>query len=383
MMRLTGWRIRGVAAAVLAVALLATTILGATAVFAHPLGNFTINRYARLELFNDAIQIHYVVDMAEIPTFQALDGIDTDGDGSTSEAELAAFGEREAAQFSQQFTLAYDGKAQQVTPVETSVQRLPGQGGLDILRTVVVYSAPAPADGKNAAITFEDRNYGDRVGWKEIVIRPSSGSTATIPQDLLVEQSNALLEYPAETLSSAPDMRSATFTFEGGSGEAAPANASVQQAEGGRLSSGFASLIGKDTSSAWVLLFSLGAAFGFGAHRPHRGGGAQYVLALEQSVDRGFADRQRPDYQGTMRHGFIAGHGHRAAQGTCGRGGQSVIVRAAVKAGGRGSCVIHHGRSQAAFAAKRRGSDAHLARDREAASRFRRVYGERASRQTV
>ena len=48
---------------------------------AHPLGNFTINHFARLEVGTERISIHYVVDMAEIPTFQTLQAADTDADG--------------------------------------------------------------------------------------------------------------------------------------------------------------------------------------------------------------------------------------------------------------------------------------------------------------
>ena len=230
---------------------------------AHPLGNFTINRYARIEVYSDAIQLHYVVDMAEIPAFQALDGINTDKDGTTSPEELAAYGKTSAANYAKNFTLVVDGKAQAVSAIETSVQRLPGQGGLDTMRIVVVYAAPT-AKGSQASVTFEDRNFNDRVGWKEIVVRPSEGAQVTIDPALLVEHSNALLEYPAETLKSAPDMRSASFSFVPGSGAKAPESASVQTATSGRASTGFAALINKDTGSFWVIVFSLAAAFGFG-----------------------------------------------------------------------------------------------------------------------
>ena len=37
---------------------------------AHPLGNFTINRFARVEVAGDQLYVRYVVDMAEIPTLQ-------------------------------------------------------------------------------------------------------------------------------------------------------------------------------------------------------------------------------------------------------------------------------------------------------------------------
>src|SRR5262245_37891029 len=55
--------------------------------WAHPLGNFTVNRYSRLEL--DAKQVHlvYIIDMAEIPTHQERTQMDTNGDNQISQAE--------------------------------------------------------------------------------------------------------------------------------------------------------------------------------------------------------------------------------------------------------------------------------------------------------
>ena len=58
---------------------------------AHPLGNFTINRYARLEFAEDAVAITYVLDFAEIPTFQEMNTLDTDEDGALSDAESRAY----------------------------------------------------------------------------------------------------------------------------------------------------------------------------------------------------------------------------------------------------------------------------------------------------
>ena len=38
----------------------------------HPLGNFTINRFARVEVAGHQLYVRYVVDMAEIPTLQRV-----------------------------------------------------------------------------------------------------------------------------------------------------------------------------------------------------------------------------------------------------------------------------------------------------------------------
>ena len=44
------------------------------------------------------------------------------------------------------------------------------------------------------------------------------------------------------------------------------------------------------------------------AQRPHRLGGVEHVLALEQAGDPGLADRQRPQNQRAMRNRLVAGH---------------------------------------------------------------------------
>ena len=58
---------------------------------AHPLGNFTINRYSRLVFADGAVRITYVLDLAEIPTFQQMKRLDADGDGALSPAEADAY----------------------------------------------------------------------------------------------------------------------------------------------------------------------------------------------------------------------------------------------------------------------------------------------------
>ena len=63
---------------------------------AHPLGNFTVNQYSRLEVGRDSIQVRYIVDMAEIPAFQERQTIDVDGDGQIADAEQAAYLARQA-----------------------------------------------------------------------------------------------------------------------------------------------------------------------------------------------------------------------------------------------------------------------------------------------
>ena len=40
--------------------------------FAHPMGNFSINHYSKIKIGQKSVEILYLVDMAEIPTYQEI-----------------------------------------------------------------------------------------------------------------------------------------------------------------------------------------------------------------------------------------------------------------------------------------------------------------------
>src|SRR3954463_7773758 len=52
------------------VAIAAGFALLAPAAMAHPLGNFTINHLSRVSVSSDRVNLTYLLDQAEIPTFQ-------------------------------------------------------------------------------------------------------------------------------------------------------------------------------------------------------------------------------------------------------------------------------------------------------------------------
>ena len=55
----------------LLLALAGAALLAPAAASAHPLGNFTVNRFSRIETAGHRLYVLYVLDLAEIPTFQA------------------------------------------------------------------------------------------------------------------------------------------------------------------------------------------------------------------------------------------------------------------------------------------------------------------------
>src|SRR5271170_4399515 len=50
--------------------LLVSLLLTATPSIAHPMGNFSINHYAKLTVDGTSVQVLYLLDFAEIPTYQ-------------------------------------------------------------------------------------------------------------------------------------------------------------------------------------------------------------------------------------------------------------------------------------------------------------------------
>jgi nickel/cobalt exporter len=59
-------------------AILATIIGTAGPAAAHPLGNFTTNRYARIEVSAGTVRVYYVLDEAELRAFESRDVLKRD-----------------------------------------------------------------------------------------------------------------------------------------------------------------------------------------------------------------------------------------------------------------------------------------------------------------
>jgi ABC-type nickel/cobalt efflux system permease component RcnA len=284
------WKLRGLA--LLAIGMLVLAPSAAHRAFAHPLGNFTTNRYVRIEVYRDRALVNYVVDMAEIPTFQTLDSIDANGDGTSSPEELAAYAQEMANTYPQKFALQVDGQPLKSTPIDSRAQLLPGQGGLDTLRFVAVYDVPfgAAHTGAQVAVAFQDENFTASQGWKEIVVQPSDGAIVNVDPALTVDRSDALLHYPAETLKSAPQTTSVQFTWTAGTGSTAPEAPNLQVAAAGRGASGFAAIFNRLSDghvSIGFLLLSLLIAFAFGAQHALGPGHGKTMVAAYLVGSRG------------------------------------------------------------------------------------------------
>src|SRR5690349_16418964 len=62
-----------------------------TSAIAHPMGNFSISHYSAIRIGRDAVELKYILDLAEIPTFQEIQesGITPKADDTGAQAYLA------------------------------------------------------------------------------------------------------------------------------------------------------------------------------------------------------------------------------------------------------------------------------------------------------
>lgn len=199
---------------------------------AHPLGNFTVNHFARLEVGPARVRVHYVVDMAEIPTYQEVQTIDTDGDGKASPTELDAYAARMAREYANGLSVTVDDAR---VPLSLSAQKIslpPGAGGLPTLRLEGDYEGALPAGPvATRRVRFADMNHQGRIGWHELVVTAAAGAQVFNSTARGTGLSNELRDYPSDGLTAPLDERTAELSFTTG---ALPANARPLVARDGR-----------------------------------------------------------------------------------------------------------------------------------------------------
>ena len=274
-----------------------TMLLPASAASAHPLGNFTVNQHAGLVVSPDRVTVELVVDMAEIPAFQARSEIDTNGDKAVSQGEADAYRHQTCAGLADGIDLRFDGQAVAATVTTSELSFPPGQAGLATLRLTCRIAAPgARGDGR---LDFTNRNLTKRVGWREITAVGEGVRLAA--SDVPTRSSSAVLTaYPEDLLSSPPDQRQAHLRLDGAGGAAeipAPPADDVSGAAGGsdtppargadRFTSAFTGLVARQQFTLGFGLLALVAAVALGAVHALAPGHGKTVMAAYLVGERG------------------------------------------------------------------------------------------------
>jgi len=263
---------------------------------AHPLGNFSINRYSRLTLESDQIHLFYVLDMAEIPTFQDWSRIDVDKDGQINESENAAYLSTLVLALQNNLTLQANGASIALKPAEQTLTFPPGQGDLPTMRLEVEFLAPLPTTNNGWQVTYHDGNYADRLGWQEVIVQASRETTllaSTAPSEDL---SQALRQYPEDLLKSPLTVNQAEFHFFTGSAELFQAGggviaeaAAATPAQNRFNADQFAELITIDTQNPVILMGALVLAVALGAAHALTPGHGKTIVGAYLVGSRGTA----------------------------------------------------------------------------------------------
>ncbi len=234
---------------------------------AHPLGNFSVNQFSRIDVGQDEVKIHQVVDLAEIPTFQESSKIDTDRDGKMSESELARYQEELTASFVGRLFLSSDDQPQQLEVKRQRISLIPGEAGLPTLRMEWELVAGAASGSSVWQLTFRNENYADRIGWREMVAN-GEGSVKLFDSSVYSNTlSDELRSYPENLLSSPLAETSASFAATTGE---VPASSTPLRSRDGKAAAPIATdqlakLIAVPEITASVALIGLLIAFGLGA----------------------------------------------------------------------------------------------------------------------
>jgi ABC-type nickel/cobalt efflux system permease component RcnA len=179
----------------------------------HPMGNFSISHYAGIRIDRTFVELRYILDMAEIPTFQEMQqtGIKPQANDSELETYLA----QKAEALKQGLVLELDGQALALQMVSRQALFPPGAGGLPTMKMGFLFRATFGTEIHAAThqLHYRDGNFPERAGWKEVVAEGADGmmiATSSVPKR---DRSQQLSNYPSDLLNSPPQVLEAGLTF--------------------------------------------------------------------------------------------------------------------------------------------------------------------------
>src|SRR5580698_6049684 len=149
-------------------------------VAAHPMGNFSVNHYTLIEAGSGSVRVTYLLDLGEVPAYTVLKEART----PEEQAHVWMRG-LEFTSGSQRLEPRLDG---------AEMKTADGSGGLKTAR----YTMRMTIEGAGGSLQFEDHNFPERAGWKEIVIRAAAGSAIVDASQADTGRSNELTRYEGD-----------------------------------------------------------------------------------------------------------------------------------------------------------------------------------------
>ena len=128
--------------------LMAACLLLGPRSFAHPMGNFSVNHYSKISLEQDGIRVSYIIDLAEIPTYQELQQANVTA--NVADPAVTHYVASRGVEFGSGLSLIIDGKRLPLRLLSSQVIFPPGAGGLPTMKMGFVYQAAYPVLEKTA-----------------------------------------------------------------------------------------------------------------------------------------------------------------------------------------------------------------------------------------
>ncbi len=242
---------------------------------AHPLGNFTTNQHVEVVASGDHLYVVAVLDLAEIPTFQARAERDRLG--------RAPYASSLTATVARGLDLRVDGAPRELTEIRHRLTFPAGVASLRTTRLEVVLDGGRLSRDSTASIEIVNRAFASRIGWKELVVRAERGAELTGSDVPAASISDRLRTYPKSQLQSPLDLTTATVRVDAGDAagveprlSSEPASAPARDSGG---EGGFASLIERDELSAGFVLLALVLALFWGAAHALTPGHGKAIVA--------------------------------------------------------------------------------------------------------
>jgi len=190
-------------ASFLALVLVVFSLFLPRTMYAHPMGNFSVNHYSKIILGSDGITIQYSIDLAEIPAYQELQAGNITA--TPKDPALLRFLTARGTELGHGLSLIVDGRSVPLHLRSSDVIFPPGAGGLPTMKMGFIYEAayPAATNREHANLHYTDTTYPGHTGWKEIVAIDPGGSLlkSSVPA---ADRSAGLSNYPTDLLSSPP-----------------------------------------------------------------------------------------------------------------------------------------------------------------------------------
>ncbi len=190
-------------------------VSAASRVAAHPMGNFSINHYARFEAGKAGLNLKYVLDFAEIPTSERMAQLDSNGDEKFSDLEKNAFLKSEVAASLRGLSVQIDGKKAALRAQKSELDIRPGAAGLQTLRAIVnckVVLSSGESLQPSYRVVYADANFPERGGWMEVVVSGDSTRKITGSNAAIRDISRELTVFPTSGDTAPPRQREAVFS---------------------------------------------------------------------------------------------------------------------------------------------------------------------------